>query len=309
MYFSLPSAHYFSFQLPKELKKEDGYDHREALFGIPPYGGSIQQQVYYTDQSLCDGNLDKTKGFPARENGAPLVSPFILMIDRGGCTFVEKVRHAQRAGAAGVLIADNTCQCSAENCTSESSVLCEMTEPVMADDGSGSDISIPSFLLFKQDADPIKDTLKANNIVRVEMKFSLPTPDSRVEYDFWTTPKDFTSRNIEGNFKSAALALGKDAFFTPHMYIYDGETAGCRNSLGHNDCFTLCTNSGRYCATDPDDDLESGLSGADVVKESLRRKFSSHSYFFGIVVMRRCSHDFVNRHVCLEKVWSGRHWT
>ena len=34
---------------------------------------------------------------------------------------------------------------------------------------------------------------------------------------------------------------------------------------------TSAPNNGRYCATDPDDDLEKGISGADVVKESLRR--------------------------------------
>jgi hypothetical protein len=33
----------------------------------------------------------------------------------------------------------------------------------------------------------------------------------------------------------------------------------------------MCTNNGRYCATDPDNDLDHGISGADVVKESLRR--------------------------------------
>ena len=32
-----------------------------------------------------------------------------------------------------------------------------------------------------------------------------------------------------------------------------------------------CTNEGRYCATDPDADLDSGISGANLVEESLRR--------------------------------------
>ena len=35
--------------------------------------------------------------------------------------------------------------------------------------------------------------------------------------------------------------------------------------------FCFSTNNGRYCSTDPDDDLDSGISGADVVTESLRR--------------------------------------
>jgi hypothetical protein len=55
------------------------------------------------------------------------------------------------------------------------------------------------------------------------------------------------------------------------MYIYEGVSAGCQGSEGEDQCYNLCTNSGRYCATDPDDSLDSGISGADVVTESLRR--------------------------------------
>jgi hypothetical protein len=64
---------------------------------MPPYGGSIAQQVYYADSDLCD-DVDPTKGYPQREKDSkgkqkPWESPFILMVDRGGCTFVKKVSH------------------------------------------------------------------------------------------------------------------------------------------------------------------------------------------------------------------------
>ncbi len=82
-------------QIPHKLFRAEGYDHREALFGIPPYGGSIAQNVYYADDELCD-DIDMTKGYPRRENDANGVmkaweAPFILMVDRGSCTFVKKV--------------------------------------------------------------------------------------------------------------------------------------------------------------------------------------------------------------------------
>ena len=32
-------------------------------------------------------------------------SPFIVLLNRGGCTFLEKLIHASRAGAAGVMVA------------------------------------------------------------------------------------------------------------------------------------------------------------------------------------------------------------
>lgn len=263
--------------IPKSLFQQDGYEHREALFGIPPYGGSITQNVYYADSDLCESNVDTRGGFPIRpqdDNGEmmPWPSPYILMVDRGGCTFVTKVRNAQRSGAAGVVIADNSCLCSAgDACYSEPGVDCEQREPIMADDGSGTDITIPAFLMFKQDSDIIKAELRANTMVQVEMAWSLPSPDDRVEYDLWTMPTDLVSRDFLRTFKDAAVGLGDRAYFTPHMYIYDGVKSNCHGVDGENQCYNLCTNAGRYCATDPDNDLDKGISGGDVVVESLRR--------------------------------------
>lgn len=186
--------------------------------------------------------------------------------------FTSQVRNAQRSGAAGVIIADNTCLCSDDACLRASGGgQCESSEPIMADDGSGSDISIPSFLMFKVDADAIKAEVKAERPVQLEMVWALPSPDDRVEYDLWTVPTDVVSRDFLKNFKDVAVALGKSAYFTPHMYIYDGIRSHCQGNDGKNMCYNLCTNNGRYCATDPDNDLEKGISGADVVKESLRR--------------------------------------
>lgn len=263
--------------IPKSLFRQEGYDHREALFGIPPYGGSITQNVYYADSELCDSSVDTHTGYPIRPEDefgvmAPWPSPYILMVDRGGCTFVTKVRNAQRSGAAGVIIADNSCLCTAgDQCFSEPGVDCEQREPIMADDGSGSDITIPAFLMFKQDADILKAELRSNTMVQLEMAWSLPSPDDRVEYDLWTMPTDLVSRDFLRTFKDASVALGDRAYFTPHMYIYDGIKSNCHGMDGENQCYNLCTNAGRYCATDPDNDLDKGISGADVVVESLRR--------------------------------------
>ena len=266
-------------QIPQSLTKKDGYDHRDALFGMPPYGGSIQEKLYYTTDNLCSNSNSGAvlTGYPVERDGEgnalPFASPFILMIDRGDCSFVQKVRNAQHAGAAAVLIADSTCICGMSDCVmSEGQVFCEEQEPIMDDDGTGGDITIPSFLVFKQDADKIKAEIKdKNQPVRAEMTFRLPTPDATVEYELWTTASNVLSDRFLQTFGSAALALAGEAKFTPQIYIYDGTRAGCRGLNGMNQCVGLCTNSGRYCATDPDNDLLAGLTGADVVTESLRR--------------------------------------
>jgi len=251
--------------LPQELSRDKvkGYDHREALFGVPPYGGSIQQQVFHADDDLCKGP-SKTERSPGQ--------PFILMVDRGGCTFVQKVRNAQHSGAVAVIIADNTCQCKHQDiCTLDAGTQCEEREPLMADDGSGTDITVPTMLMFKQDADPIKAKLDEGSMVRVEMSWSVPNPDDHVEYDLWSTVTDDKSSTFQMMWLDAMVALGQSAAFTPHYYIYDGIKAQCRDNTGTNMCYTLCTNEGRYCAIDPDSDLDEGISGGDVVEESLRR--------------------------------------
>ena len=114
-------------QIPQSLKRDSGYDHRNALFGQLPYGGSIQQQVYYTEDKMCKGGTDLQGDiFPSAPE-----SPFILMMDRGDCTFVTKVRNAQHFGAAAVLIADDKCQCNRSNCTKAfDGQACETLEPV-----------------------------------------------------------------------------------------------------------------------------------------------------------------------------------
>ena len=60
-------------------------------------GKSLTQNLYYVDSDLCGRNIDsKNMGYPQREYGEdglmlPWTSPFILMVDRGGCSFVQKV--------------------------------------------------------------------------------------------------------------------------------------------------------------------------------------------------------------------------
>ncbi|KAL9178375.1 hypothetical protein ACHAXT_000022 [Thalassiosira profunda] len=269
-----------------ELQISDGtlssfqsYDHIEALFGVPAYGDSVSERLYYAESTLCSFDAeDARRGYPLRNyddegKQLPWPSPFVLMLDRGECTFVTKVRNAQRHGAAAVIIADSSCLCDAEDageCVSDPGRACETLQPVMADDGSGADIAIPSVLMFKQDADLVKADAQANIPIRAVMSWPLPVADDRVEYELWTTPTHASSEEFLREFKEAAVALGDRAYFTPQMYIFDGIRSGCQGANGEDSCYNLCTNSGRYCLPDPDD-LDRGISGADVVMESLRR--------------------------------------
>lgn len=260
----------YLIQVPQHLSKPGGYEHIKASFGTFPDGGTIQQPLHYDRINWCDPKYDASIGF------VPWQPPFILMVDRqqqqqgGPCTFVQKVRNAQRAGAAAVLIADDTCLCSRKDCVIADKP-CQSTLPSLADDGSGGDVTIPSFLLYEEDASELKVALRKHEIVTVSIAFdNAPKAASgaRVEYKLWTPPSNPHLWAFLYNFGSIAQALGKHAVFEPHVYIYDGEKVGCTPP---GDCSTLCTNGGRYCAPDPDGVRFEGVSGADVVKESLRQ--------------------------------------
>ena len=138
----------------------------------------------------------------------------------------------------------------------------------MAEDGSGSDIDILSFLMLKQDADLVKAEVKVNNAVWMKITFPEQVYN-RVDYELWVSPVDAASMEFLISFKEYAQALSGYTRFIPRLYINDGIRAGCRMEE-ENSCYNLCTNGGRYCATDPDNDLDSGISGADVVTEGLR---------------------------------------
>lgn len=95
----------------------------------------------------------------------------ILMVDRGNCTFVTKVRNIEKAGVKMAVICDNTPQ-NTENV-------------IMADDGSGSTINIPSFLIRKRDCQLLKETIASNSSVYIKGQMEIVHPDNRVEYEYW----------------------------------------------------------------------------------------------------------------------------
>lgn len=217
--------------------------HHGALFGRNWYGETIESILYYTQRPLCNDQIPDTPDY-IKENG------YFLMVDRGECSFVEKVRNAQRDGAAAVFIADDRCLCSADGlCESDVDQDCERVEPVMDDDGSGSDIKIPSVLLLKSDADRLRRAIVSGNVIKTKLSFPIPKAiNGRTEYMLFTTPDDQVSHQFLDSFLEAALDFGTKAVFEPRMLLTDGAQKGCRQyDESHEPCKGYCTNYGRYC--------------------------------------------------------------
>jgi hypothetical protein len=279
--FAKNASSYLNFQIPHSLYQKDGYPHQIAHFGshwnsMHADGSMVQTvRVYSNYPKLCHDIHDSshsnnsTPGWFQNES-EKLQPPFVLLVDRGDCTFVEKVRRAQHLGASGVLIADSQCLCEGEvNCTSSPDGVCRTNEPIMADDGSGKDISIPSMLLRKSDADVLKDTLlHKKEPVLVEMRWQFPKFETKVTMDIWYTPIDKTSMYLLTNISKLALAMKDQLQFKPHYYLLRGNDFHCNGNSNtpEDTCYDMCTNNGRYCSVS-----HGGISGKQVVLESLRR--------------------------------------
>lgn len=64
-------------------------------------------------------------------------------MDRGECSFVTKVRNAERIGASLVVVVDSRVE--------------DITNVVMGDDGTGTGIRVPSMLIGSEDGKRLKD--------------------------------------------------------------------------------------------------------------------------------------------------------
>ena len=78
---------------------------------------------------------------PLSGANAVQVNGRIALIDRGGCSFVQKVKNLQLAGAKAVMVADN------------------VVEPIAGMTGTDPSITIPSVRILKVDGDAIKAAL------------------------------------------------------------------------------------------------------------------------------------------------------
>lgn len=249
---------------PESLK--DVYECAIGNFGVPQYGGTMVGTVVYpkANQKACKGFEDVEISFKSKPGGLPT----FLLADRGDCFFTLKAWNAQNAGAAAILVADDKI---------EPLITMDTPEEENAHADYLQNITIPSALISKSFGDSIKNALSKGDMVNINLDWreSLPHPDERVEYEFWTNSNDECGPKCESqiefvkNFKGAAQIFERKGYtqFTPH-YI----TWYCPDAfILSKQCKSQCINHGRYCAPDPEQDFSRGYDGKDVVVQNLRQ--------------------------------------
>ena len=116
---------------------------------------------------------------------------------------------------------------------------CQCQLPMMADDGSGSAIRIPSFLVSRADGSALRVAASAPATRPwASLVWDIPTADGAVRYELWQDADDANAVAFRESFMPYLPLLGPTAEFTPHFYNIDGRAHGCTQL----DCATQCIN-------------------------------------------------------------------
>jgi hypothetical protein len=265
-----------------------------ANFGQAKYGASLVGRLVYPsddpayNQRSYSCDPDK-RGLPACNYGCrPLNEsspPFavertpghstVLLLDRGPrtkhassadrpCYFVDKAYHAQLAGADAVLVVNDQ---PGEDLS---------TAVAPDDEATGRELAsltISAGLISQEDGRKLKDMLRQGPVA-VALNWTDAFPKAqRVQWEFWTNSNDECGLSCDQQqgfvrrFKGAAKALEQQglATFQPHYLIWV-----CQYGADSPECRSQCVRGGAYCCPDPDDDLQKGYSGADVLLMNLR---------------------------------------
>lgn len=231
-----------------------------ATFGAPFYGDSVLGRLVYgksKDKKHCTGDdydvdiSDPTEVDASAGGSAEALPINIVLVDRGSCSFVKKVEIAASKGAHAVLIVNNN--------ANE-----DLRHIIVADDGYGDNIHIPSILISKEDGDILKQEVnKGNNDVLVELNWDIPTDDV-VTVDLWMSSASRESLKFLREFSPLREKLNEVVRFVPHMYVFslDSKDPKVYSEICMSD-------DGKLCAEDPD--ASGTVTGKDVLLEDVRQ--------------------------------------
>lgn len=191
-----------------------------ANFGLIPYGHTIMG-----DLKFVSGNEYGCDDFGTTIKSGDEQSP-IVILRRGVCSFVQKVRNVEHGGGRLAIIVDEI----------------DNEDPdmiIMVDDGTGNGIQIPSVMISKTDGEKLIDQYNEiqenKGYVKLKVTFEMSRPDDRVEYDIWFSSFNDKGLDFISNFEPFHRTLGDKVLMTPRYFTWPCE--GCDSSITDVDCF------------------------------------------------------------------------
>jgi hypothetical protein len=225
-------------------------------FGNPPYGTSLVGTLFRPQNpEERDGCSVLTPISFNQEDPDHNSSP-ILLLDRGTCAFVVKVRHAEDIGARLVLIVNNQDS--------------DIQSIIMTDNGLGGNLKIPAYLISKEDGQTLKDFLDNpdyENHINMAVTFEIRKSTEKVKAWIYTSPTSPVGRQLMSELGPYIEKFSvRNLEFNHHFVLwYCPECAATGYNRDNKDCIS----GGRYCYLDPAEDDDT-INGRDVMYEDLR---------------------------------------
>jgi len=231
-----------------------------ANFGKISYGHKMEGYLLYDvnneqNQYGCE-KFDKY----TEENPAIGDSPFIIL-KKGLCSVTRKVINVEKAGGhAAIIINDKD----------------EPPEQMfLADDGQGSDISIPAVLIGSTDGNKLIDYYKNNphdkaHRIRLEIHFLLEKSDNTVKYDIWFTPDQENVYSFLKDFERYQKLLGDTAILGMHYVTYPYFSYNPNSNSPVEDCL----GGGLYCVRPGNTITDGSLIALESIKQKCIYKYT-----------------------------------
>ena len=208
---------------------------------------------------------------------------------------MRKVKNVENTGARAAIIINN--------------VKGDISNYVMLDDGTGSDIMIPAVLISQEDGKILKQYFKDNknsedkfkNQVQISIDFEMAVKN-KTTIDIFYSSEQFKIYKLLKEFYNYQEEFEHKDMIAPHLVSFSNYYYKPKE----NKNYTNCVNYGKFCANPV---LDKGITANDILTENIRQmciyQYSSEYYW---IYMNKfydwCgSFDFGTR--CAEKVISS----
>ena len=180
----------------------------------------------------------------------------ILIVKRGGCSFVQKARNAQRAGYSMLIIVNNL-ETGIKNI-------------IMSDDGSGHDIHIPIVMISQENGNKLinylKNKPKETNVI-AEINFLKTKEDYKsIDIKFFFSSSELKAYELFNNFYQYLYKFGEQVNFIPNYVVHRAPFYDPENPIR----VVNCISKGRYCYFPKETTITK--DGQAIIMEDLRQK-------------------------------------
>eukprot|EP00922_Rhytidocystis_sp_ex-Travisia-forbesii_P055015 GHVS01081486.1.p1 GENE.GHVS01081486.1~~GHVS01081486.1.p1 ORF type:complete len:550 (-),score=95.56 GHVS01081486.1:462-2060(-) len=265
-----------------------------ATFGTPRYGDQLLGRAFYVKSATnhcsndyCDDLKKLLEDFGGksgkhaerlRHDGS--LQEFlrtIVVVDRGGCSFVQKAGIAEKECTADAVIVVDKADTSF---TRE-----QVQHIIMADDGHGKTVDVPSMLLASEDGEKLKQAIMVSDHdypVVLELEWTLPV-QFPVEVNLFTDASNSSANQFLHDYSKYALQLQGNVYYTTSYFLFglNGQTQDNeRYCMRQQDIDPMLTNVGEniqrtdFCGLQPvftQHEVSNKIYGGDIVMESLRQ--------------------------------------